>query len=142
MPTPLAGGVGGDSGYDLCRFIVRVPSRARERPDQMKAWLDRCPAVPRPWPPRPEPERTAGGGPAGTRLRSNFKHDGYLGFGGQMDLSIVIRTVVVKGDRVYLQVGGGIVYDSDNEAEHQETLHKAEALFRALDASPQAAAGV
>ena len=66
---------------------------------------------------------------------------GYLGFGGQMDLSIVIRTIVIKGDRVYLQVGGGIVYDSDNEAEYQETLHKAEALFRALDASPQAAVG-
>ena len=67
---------------------------------------------------------------------------GYLGFGGQMDLGIVIRTIVVKGDRVYLQVGGGIVYDSDNEAEYQETLHKAEALFRALDASPQGVAGV
>ncbi len=66
---------------------------------------------------------------------------GYLGFGGQMDLSIVIRTIMVKGDRVYLQVGGGIVYDSDPEAEYQETLHKAEALFRALEGSPEVATG-
>jgi para-aminobenzoate synthetase component 1 len=66
---------------------------------------------------------------------------GYLGFGGQMDLSIVIRTIMVKGDRVYLQVGGGIVYDSDPEEEYQETLHKAEALFQALGRPPLVAAG-
>ncbi len=67
---------------------------------------------------------------------------GYLGFGGQMDLNIVIRTILVKNDRVYLQVGGGIVYDSDPEAEYQETLHKAKALFQALDLSPHLAVEV
>ncbi len=66
---------------------------------------------------------------------------GYLGFGGQMDLSIVIRTIIVKGDRVYLQVGGGVVYDSDPEAEYQETLDKAVAAFRALESPPREAAG-
>ena len=67
---------------------------------------------------------------------------GYLSFSGQMDLNIVIRTILVKKDRVYLQVGGGIVYDSEPEAEYQETLHKAKALFQALNLSPHVAAEV
>ena len=57
---------------------------------------------------------------------------GYLGFDGCMDLNIVIRTFVVKGNKVYFQVGGGIVSDSDPEAEYQETLDKAQALMAAL----------
>jgi para-aminobenzoate synthetase component 1 len=57
---------------------------------------------------------------------------GYLGFDGCMDLNIVIRTFVIKGDRVYFQVGGGIVSDSDPQAEYQETLDKAQALMAAL----------
>ena len=67
---------------------------------------------------------------------------GYLSFSGQMDLNIVIRTILVKNDGVYLQVGGGIVYDSDPEAEYQETLHKAKALFQALNLSPHVTAEV
>jgi len=67
---------------------------------------------------------------------------GYLSFSGQMDLNIVIRTILVKNDGVYLQVGGGIVYDSEPEAEYQETLHKAKALFQALNLSPHVAAEV
>ncbi len=63
---------------------------------------------------------------------------GYLSFSGGMDLNIVIRTILVKNDKVYLQAGGGIVYDSEPEAEYQETLHKAEALFQALNLSPHA----
>ena len=57
---------------------------------------------------------------------------GYFGFDGCMDLNIVIRTFVIKGNRVYFQVGGGIVSDSDPEAEYQETLDKARALMAAL----------
>lgn len=57
---------------------------------------------------------------------------GYLGFDGGMDLNIVIRTFVVKGDRVCFQVGGGIVADSDPAMEYQETLDKARALTAAL----------
>jgi para-aminobenzoate synthetase component 1 len=57
---------------------------------------------------------------------------GYLGFDGCMDLNIVIRTFVIKGNRVCFQVGGGIVSDSDPAAEYQETLDKAQALMAAL----------
>ncbi|MFC1963836.1 aminodeoxychorismate synthase component I [Chloroflexota bacterium] len=64
---------------------------------------------------------------------------GYLSFDGDMDLNIVIRTFLVKGDRVYFQVGGGIVYDSDPEAEYVETLDKARALIRALGLSEEVA---
>jgi len=62
---------------------------------------------------------------------------GYLSFSGQMDFNIVIRTILVKDGRVYFQVGGGIIYDSDPEAEYQETMDKAKALLQAL--SPQLA---
>jgi len=58
---------------------------------------------------------------------------GYLGFNGDIDLNIAIRTFLVKGDRAYFQVGGAVVYDSDPEAEYQETLHKARALIQALN---------
>lgn len=58
---------------------------------------------------------------------------GYLGRDGAMDLNIAIRTALVVGDRVYLQVGGGIVADSDPESEYQETLDKAAAFFRTLE---------
>lgn len=57
---------------------------------------------------------------------------GYIGFDGRADLNIVIRTMVSKNDAVFLQVGGGIVADSDPGLEYEETLHKAKALFRSL----------
>lgn len=60
---------------------------------------------------------------------------GYIGFDGSMQLSIPIRTMVAKGQRVYLQVGGGIVADSDPEAEYQETLDKARGGLEALGIS-------
>jgi len=60
---------------------------------------------------------------------------GYLSFSGEMDLNIVIRTFLVKGGRAYFQVGGGIVYDSEPEAEYVETLDKAKALIQALNLS-------
>jgi para-aminobenzoate synthetase component 1 len=58
---------------------------------------------------------------------------GYLSFTGDVDLNIVIRTFVITGGRAYFQVGGGIVADSDPEAEYQETLDKAKALIEALE---------
>ncbi len=64
---------------------------------------------------------------------------GYLSFAGGMDLNIVIRTIVVKNGKAYFQVGGGIVYDSEPEAEYQETLDKGKALVQALRLSPQVA---
>ena len=57
---------------------------------------------------------------------------GYLGFDGNMDVNIVIRTFLIKGNKAYFQVGGAVVYDSDPEAEYQETLDKGQALFKAL----------
>jgi para-aminobenzoate synthetase component 1 len=62
---------------------------------------------------------------------------GYLSFGGDMDLDIVIRTIVVKDGRAYFQVGGAIVYDSEPESEYIETLDKGRALIQALNLSPQ-----
>jgi len=58
---------------------------------------------------------------------------GYLSFNGNMDLSIVIRTFLIKGNRAYFQAGGAVVYDSQPEAEYQETLDKVQALINALN---------
>lgn len=57
---------------------------------------------------------------------------GYLGFDGDADLNIVIRTLVFAGGKIYFQVGGGITIDSNPDAEYLETLDKALALVRAL----------
>ena len=59
---------------------------------------------------------------------------GYISFSGEMDMNIAIRTLIKKGDRIMFQVGSGIVADSDPEAEYQETLNKAAALIKALEA--------
>ncbi len=56
---------------------------------------------------------------------------GYFGAGGDMDTCIALRTGIVKGGMLHVQAGGGVVLDSDPEAELQETLHKSRALFRA-----------
>jgi len=58
---------------------------------------------------------------------------GYVDFSGDADLSIVIRTMVLKGRKAYMGVGGGIVWDSDPGKEYQETLDKAKALLEALN---------
>ncbi|MFH0942098.1 MAG: aminodeoxychorismate synthase component I [Chloroflexota bacterium] len=58
---------------------------------------------------------------------------GYLGFNGDLDLNIAIRTFIVRDNKVYFQVGGAVVYDSDPESEYQETLVKARALIDALN---------
>ncbi|MEO8634383.1 MAG: aminodeoxychorismate synthase component I [Gemmatimonadales bacterium] len=57
---------------------------------------------------------------------------GYLSVTGAMDTSIVIRTFVCLGGRVWFSAGGGIVADSDPEQEYQETLDKARALIGAM----------
>jgi len=57
---------------------------------------------------------------------------GYLGYNGKYDLNIAIRTVIVKGNTAYFQVGGGIVADSEPQDEYQETLDKGKAIFKAL----------
>ncbi|WP_180296990.1 anthranilate synthase component I family protein, partial [Snodgrassella alvi] len=56
---------------------------------------------------------------------------GYLSFSGDMDLCIAIRTGVIRNNTLYVQSGGGIVFDSDEELEWQETQNKARAVIRA-----------
>jgi anthranilate synthase component 1 len=56
---------------------------------------------------------------------------GYFGAGGDMDTCIALRTGVVKDGMLYVQAGGGVVLDSDADAELQETLHKSRAVFGA-----------
>jgi anthranilate synthase component 1 len=58
---------------------------------------------------------------------------GYLGFSGNLDFCITIRSFTVHEGQVYLQVGAGIVADSDPAREYQETVNKAKALMRALE---------
>ena len=58
---------------------------------------------------------------------------GYLGFGGDMDTCIAIRTVVMRDGVVYLQAGAGIVADSDPGEEYQECMNKVAALGAAID---------
>ncbi len=58
---------------------------------------------------------------------------GYISDVGTADLEIVIRTIIAARGMLHLQVGGGIVADSDPELERLETLHKAQALFEALE---------
>jgi para-aminobenzoate synthetase component 1 len=62
---------------------------------------------------------------------------GYLGFNEDLDINIVIRTFLIKEGKAYFQVGGGIIYDSDPEAEYMETLDKAKALIQALQLAPE-----
>lgn len=58
---------------------------------------------------------------------------GYLDFSGNLDTCIAIRTMVVQDGMAYIQAGGGIVADSDPDAEFQETVNKAMALLRASE---------
>jgi len=57
---------------------------------------------------------------------------GYISANGDLDLNIIIRTLVIKEGRGYLHVGAGIVADSDPSREYQETLLKAEAVLDAV----------
>ncbi|MFW8636412.1 anthranilate synthase component I [Cribrihabitans pelagius] len=56
---------------------------------------------------------------------------GYFSAGGDMDMCIALRTAIVKDQSLYIQAGGGVVYDSDPEAEYMETVHKSNAIRRA-----------
>ena len=56
---------------------------------------------------------------------------GYFSAGGDMDMCIALRTAIVKDEKLYIQAGGGVVYDSDAETEFMETVHKSTAIRRA-----------
>ena len=57
---------------------------------------------------------------------------GYIGWNGDLDLNIIIRTLMLTGTAGFLQVGAGIVADSDPAKEYEETLHKAQAFLSSL----------
>jgi len=58
---------------------------------------------------------------------------GYIDFSGNMDTCIALRTMVLVGQKAYLQAGAGVVADSDPAKEYEETLNKAKGLLRALE---------
>ena len=58
---------------------------------------------------------------------------GYFGADGSVDTCIVLRTGLIKDGRLYVQAGGGVVADSDPNAEYDETIHKSNALRRAAE---------
>ena len=62
---------------------------------------------------------------------------GYFGYNGNLDTCIVIRTIVMKGKKVYITAGAGIVADSDPALEYQETLNKARAMLKAVELAEQ-----
>jgi len=58
---------------------------------------------------------------------------GWLGFDGDLDTCITIRTILCRGGMAYVQAGAGVVADSVPEREHQESQDKAAAMFRAIE---------
>ncbi|MFB0922639.1 MAG: chorismate-binding protein, partial [Alphaproteobacteria bacterium] len=58
---------------------------------------------------------------------------GYFAADGSMDTCITLRTALIKNGKMYVQAGGGVVADSDPEAEYQESQNKARALIRAAE---------
>ena len=60
---------------------------------------------------------------------------GFIGWNGNLDLNIVIRTLLLTQEHGYLQVGAGIVADSDPIREYEETLHKAQVFFQVLQSA-------
>ena len=66
---------------------------------------------------------------------------GYFSAGGDMDMCIALRTAVLKDQKLYIQAGGGVVWDSDPEAEWEETVNKARALRKAAEEAGRFAQG-
>ncbi|HUG15946.1 MAG TPA: anthranilate synthase component I [Thermomicrobiales bacterium] len=62
---------------------------------------------------------------------------GYVAYSGNMDMALALRTVAMRDGKVYMQAGGGIVYDSTADYEYQETLNKMGAAMRALEVAEQ-----
>lgn len=58
---------------------------------------------------------------------------GYFGYDGNMDMCITIRTIMLNGNQMYLQAGGGIVKDSDPRREYEETINKSRAMLKAIE---------
>jgi para-aminobenzoate synthetase component 1 len=58
---------------------------------------------------------------------------GYLGLHRNLDLSVAIRTAIISRGQGHFAVGGGVVYDSVEADEYEETLHKGRTLFRLIE---------
>ena len=67
---------------------------------------------------------------------------GYFGFDGNMQTAIAIRTIVMKDSIAHVQAGGGIVYDSVPEVEHNETVIKAQGALKAIENAEERAAAL
>jgi para-aminobenzoate synthetase component 1 len=63
---------------------------------------------------------------------------GYLGLHGNLDLNVAIRTAIIARGRAHFAVGGGVVYDSVEADEYEETLHKGRTLFGIIEGSETA----
>jgi para-aminobenzoate synthetase component 1 len=75
-------------------------------------------------------------------LESHVRHVytgaiGYLGLHRNLDLNVAIRTAIISQDMAHFSVGGGVVYDSDEVAEYEETLHKGRTLFGVIGGEVQ-----
>ncbi|QXI64009.1 Anthranilate synthase component 1 [Paracoccus marcusii] len=66
---------------------------------------------------------------------------GYFAANGEMDMCIALRTGVVKDKALYIQAGGGVVYDSDPKSEFEETVNKSRALQRAAEGASRFVSG-
>ncbi len=66
---------------------------------------------------------------------------GYIGFSGNLDTCITIRTILVQNGRAYVQAGAGIVADSQPEREYQETLNKAKGMLLAIETAERGSLG-
>ena len=66
---------------------------------------------------------------------------GYLGWNGNMDMAIAIRTAVIKNQKLYVQAGAGVVADSVPHLEWEETINKARAIFRAVELAEKGVQG-
>jgi anthranilate synthase component 1 len=58
---------------------------------------------------------------------------GYFASNGDMETCITLRSALIKDEKIYLQTGAGVVFDSDAQSEYQECLNKAGAMVRACE---------
>jgi anthranilate synthase component 1 len=58
---------------------------------------------------------------------------GYFAANGDMETCITLRSALIKNEKIYLQTGAGVVFDSNPKSEYQECLNKAQAMMKACD---------
>ncbi|MGV2787710.1 anthranilate synthase component I, partial [Clostridium perfringens] len=120
-----------DNYSHVMHMVSSVSGQLREDKDFFDAFLSCLPAGTVSGSPKlrameiiAELEREARGAYAGAI--------GYLGFGGNMDSCITIRTIIFRQGKAYVQAGAGIVWDSVPEKEYEETVNKAKGMLKAI----------